>query len=547
MRTHQYQEKSTFVRNTGVFFSPVVQKKLTVGSSNDSYEKEADRVADKVMKMSEPSSQVTHSGALLQRKCASCEQEEKLQMKPLAETISPLIQRSSSESGGVAPIQVESQINSSRGGGSNMDNETKNFMESRFGTDFSAVKIHTGNEAVKMSREFNAQAFAVGNDIYFNEGKYSPNSDSGKHLLAHELTHTVQQSGGVGKKVQKNDDKSIPDPDPETEMGKNIITSSPDGLKIGIYDHNEGEMKRKSNDWALAENAIGFEGIKPDVKLTNLVFGKAISDENNSGKAINTISTIAKTCVDKANKLSGVTSGDQYKIKTLAFFAHGTEGWCSITPISGNEGKKLVKNVAASLKNDVDIIIYACSVANSPSEIHDDWDKGTMDAGGKDSMAEGVRDELFDQNITSGKVWGHTTVGHVTRNFALRYFKSDSKDTAGLSYVSEYVFTPYDEYLIRQEVINQLTTDGFDPTAIDTEKLISYQIKNLRKHFYKCYAQANDKLKYNQRNLAEAAPNHPLEVAKIINNYWDTAYWPEIKTTYIAKIVKHFKLVKASK
>jgi hypothetical protein len=83
-----------------------------------------------------------------------------------------------------------------------MDHETKNFMESHFGIDFSNVKIHTGSEAVQMSRELNAQAFAVGNDIYFNEGKYNPNFDSGKHLLAHELTHTVQQSKNLQKKIQ---------------------------------------------------------------------------------------------------------------------------------------------------------------------------------------------------------------------------------------------------------------------------------------------------------------------------------------------------------
>ena len=189
------------------FFAPAsnIQKKISVGSANDSYEVEADQVADKVMKMSELSPQVTHTGALVQRKCAACEQEEKLQMKPLAESISPLIQRSSPESGGVAPNHVENQINSSKGGGSVMDCETKTFMESRFGTDFSNVKIHTGSEAVQMNRELGAQAFAVGNDIYFNEGKYSPNSDSGKHLLAHELTHTVQQSGGIGRKVQKRE------------------------------------------------------------------------------------------------------------------------------------------------------------------------------------------------------------------------------------------------------------------------------------------------------------------------------------------------------
>jgi hypothetical protein len=66
------------------------------------------------MKMREPSPQVTHTGALVQRKCAHCEQEEQLQMKPLAEGISPFIQRSSSENGGVAPDHVENQINSSK-------------------------------------------------------------------------------------------------------------------------------------------------------------------------------------------------------------------------------------------------------------------------------------------------------------------------------------------------------------------------------------------------------------------------------------------------
>jgi len=76
-------------------------------------------------------------------------------------------------------------------------------MENRFGTDFSEVKIHTGSQAIQMSRELNAQAFTVGNDIYFNEGKYNPSSDAGKHLLAHELTHTVQQNGGIGRKIQK--------------------------------------------------------------------------------------------------------------------------------------------------------------------------------------------------------------------------------------------------------------------------------------------------------------------------------------------------------
>lgn len=204
MRTHQFQERSSFIKNTGTFFKPIIQKKLSVGSVHDSYEAEADHVADKVMKTSESLNQSTQTGVLIQKKCAHCEQEEKLQMKPLTESITPLIQHTSVENAGEsnAPSHIESKINSSRGNGNIMDDGTKNFMENRFGTDFSNVKIHTGSEAVQMSRELNAQAFAVGNDIYFNEGKYKPNSNDGKHLLAHELTHTVQQNNSIRRKLQ---------------------------------------------------------------------------------------------------------------------------------------------------------------------------------------------------------------------------------------------------------------------------------------------------------------------------------------------------------
>lgn len=204
----QTKEAAVTSKQKSSFFMPNLQKKLSVGSANDSYEAEADQVADKVMKMPDSSPQAAHTGALLQRKCAACQEEEKkLQMKPLSESITPLIQRSSESTGGShAPDHIESRINASKGSGSLMENGTKNFMEQRFGADFSSVRIHTGSEAVHMSRDLNAQAFAVGNDIYFNEGKYNPETSSGKHLLAHELTHTIQQSGGVGRKLQKQED-----------------------------------------------------------------------------------------------------------------------------------------------------------------------------------------------------------------------------------------------------------------------------------------------------------------------------------------------------
>ena len=115
---------------------------------------------------------LSQSGSLVQRKCTACEQEEKIQKKSLAETIQRVNNSASEVS--TAPSHVENGINSSRGGGISLDHSTQSFMESRFGTDFSNVKFHTGSQAVQMSRDLNAQAFTVGNDIYFNDGKIQP-------------------------------------------------------------------------------------------------------------------------------------------------------------------------------------------------------------------------------------------------------------------------------------------------------------------------------------------------------------------------------------
>jgi len=97
---------------------------------------------------------------------------------------------------------IESTLNSSKGGGSLLAHNIKTEMESGFGADFSKIRIHSDSNAVKMNKQLGSQAFATGNNIYFNEGKYNPSSQSGKHLLAHELTHTVQQGASIRMKPQ---------------------------------------------------------------------------------------------------------------------------------------------------------------------------------------------------------------------------------------------------------------------------------------------------------------------------------------------------------
>ncbi len=165
---------------------------LKVSRPSDAAEIEADHIAGKVMRMPDAGSVETNANSP-------------------ADAVLPMIQTKSAGSGGAsvgvaADGDISGRINSSRGGGSGLDSNTRSFMESRFGTGLGSVRIHTDNHAAEMSRDLNAKAFTVGSDIYFKEGQYRPDSDSGKHLLAHELTHVVQQRGQTGSQIQRADD-----------------------------------------------------------------------------------------------------------------------------------------------------------------------------------------------------------------------------------------------------------------------------------------------------------------------------------------------------
>ncbi|WP_196513234.1 eCIS core domain-containing protein [Nostoc sp. NZL] len=175
-----------------------LQTRLTVNQPGDVYEQEADRVAQQVMqKMSEPGNRQS-----IQRE-ALPEEEEELQMKSVADSITPVVQR---KGGGVAATSdLETSIQQARGGGQPLSDDIRQPMEQAFGTDFSGVKIHTDNRSDQLNQSVQARAFTTGQDIFFRQGEYSPGSNGGKELLAHELTHVVQQNGSA---VQR---KSIPD------------------------------------------------------------------------------------------------------------------------------------------------------------------------------------------------------------------------------------------------------------------------------------------------------------------------------------------------
>lgn len=179
--------------NIKIFPSLSVQPKLVVGIPDDTYEQEADRVAQAVTSTPSDMGQAPTmgGGAPLQRKCADC-QDLKISKKsapgPAGVPVSP---------------EMASEIQGMSGGGSLLDSQTRSFMEGRFGADFGRVRIHTGPQAASLSSDLNALAFTVGSDIMFAQGRYSPYSQAGRQLLAHELTHVVQQQGSGPHSIQR--------------------------------------------------------------------------------------------------------------------------------------------------------------------------------------------------------------------------------------------------------------------------------------------------------------------------------------------------------
>jgi hypothetical protein len=225
-----------------------LQAKLTIGQPNDQYEQEADQVAHQVVnRLRAASSQVTpiavqrqgevgspggvwkgnrlnsNSNRWLQREVES--EEEELQMKPATDSLqrqsqeeedlqmkpqSHPLQRqpqqeeeelqlkatgSAASAEGQVSATVESSIQTAKGSGQPLSNPIRQPLEQAFSADFSQVKIHTDSQSDQLNRSIQAKAFTTGQDIFFRQGAYDPGNSTGQELLAHELTHVVQQNG----------------------------------------------------------------------------------------------------------------------------------------------------------------------------------------------------------------------------------------------------------------------------------------------------------------------------------------------------------------
>ncbi|MEM7340383.1 MAG: DUF4157 domain-containing protein, partial [Actinomycetota bacterium] len=111
-----------------------------------------------------------------------------------------MVQRSAERSQGAGPLDpdIADDISAARSGGRPLDDSTREDMESHLGADLTNVRVHTDTKADTLNRAVQAEAFTTGSDVFFRSGRYAPESTDGRRLLAHELTHVVQQRDGVG-------------------------------------------------------------------------------------------------------------------------------------------------------------------------------------------------------------------------------------------------------------------------------------------------------------------------------------------------------------
>jgi hypothetical protein len=171
----------------------LIQTKLRVSQPGDPDEREADRIANLVVSMPEAAARQS-----IDRPVQEEDDDRDSEIRP--KRLSPPADVAIEDDDHAA---VEDRLTATKGAGRPIADDVRGFFEPRMQTDFSGVRIHTGQDAAELNRAFNARAFAHGRDIYFSPNQYRPDTGDGRQLLAHELTHVVQQGGARQGGVQR--------------------------------------------------------------------------------------------------------------------------------------------------------------------------------------------------------------------------------------------------------------------------------------------------------------------------------------------------------
>ncbi|MDF0682147.1 MAG: DUF4157 domain-containing protein [Candidatus Nitrosocosmicus sp.] len=237
-----------------------LQTKLKVGHSSDQREQEADRLAEQTMKNGNSAAigfntqNKSGSGLMLNRK-----EIDNSSIDNLTNNNSTLI---------------NSALNTP---GKNLDNNTRHYMEPRLGYNFKDVKIHNDSGASKSADSINAKAYTVGNDVVFGKGQYNPSTDAGKNLIAHELTHVIQQNSNPSSRgIQMKSNLATANKSAGLEGEANKKAD-----KISA-DKSSNKNRAKEEIPLLSEKSFDLQGLKT---LKSLLF---LRTWNQTKRRINT-------------------------------------------------------------------------------------------------------------------------------------------------------------------------------------------------------------------------------------------------------------------
>lgn len=236
--------------------SIVVQPKMKVGAANDPLEHEADSVASEVVKTIH-SKDSTNAGPGVLRKMNTTPIHRKSEKEEESNRIG--------KDGGEVSNNIESSIKSAKGGGSSLDGNLQRDMGNAMGADFSSVKVHNDSESDQLNQAVGARAFTTGNDIFFKRGEYQPGSTDGQELIAHELTHVVQQGGESikAKHIQREDDDESKDfslkEDSDVEFGEDAKVETK-GISGNLGKNAEGKDRTVADETEMKKTTEASAG-----------------------------------------------------------------------------------------------------------------------------------------------------------------------------------------------------------------------------------------------------------------------------------------------
>jgi len=284
-----------------------LQRKLTVGQPGDKYEQEADTVAAKVVEqINSPTSQQPVQG----------------KVEPVAQ---PTVMRDGGVGGGAVDASVEQSIQQAKGSGQGLSEDVREPMEQAFGADFSGVRVHNNSNADQLNRSLNARAFTTGPDIFFKQGEYNPGSRDGQELLAHELTHVVQQSGSQLQTKQAGSEKRTSEilPDGEVTFDKGQLKYKNPTLQAKakqiIQRDDEPEEGTRSNpieysemkvlqwDWKMIEEDLFYDDSAARFHVS-AKFGKVPLKGNDSAWVLDEVNASRQTVRGLTAEANSLTS-----------------------------------------------------------------------------------------------------------------------------------------------------------------------------------------------------------------------------------------------